>query len=146
MAVVFTVLPVSDRVASIKLAVAMASADPAVTFDPLTALGATTNPLLKKILSETVASDGLARCLLGLREASEASSINFPADDRIRARLVAETVGVMPQLTAVRDAGTGRAFLQVTAGTTSGGATAVTKAFVELEVVLANCKPDGSAI
>jgi len=102
--------------------------------------------MLRKVLSELVASDNAARVLMGLREAADANPITFPPDQRIRAFLTAERPGVMPQLTAVRDAGTGRAFLQVAAGTTSAGAVAVTNAIVTIELVPNMVKADGSSL
>jgi hypothetical protein len=150
MAVVFTLLNGGNQDNRLQYCVTMASADPAVLKDPLPDVGAG-QVLLRKVLSELVAAsigpgapDGFARALLGLREETETGAAF--ADQRVRVSMVPERVGVMPSVTAVRDAGTGRAFLSVQAGTTSAGALAVTKVILTLELLQDNMKADGSSV
>ncbi len=137
MAVVFTLLTPGNSDTRVQYQMTMVAADPQVLHNVFADLGAG-QAKLRKVLGEAVASDAAARVLLGLRAAADSAL----GDQRMRVTYVTQTAGLMPAITALRDAGTGLAFLAVTAA----GAGASTEGILTLEIIEENQKADGSSV
>lgn len=99
------------------------------------------NIALRSVLLEAVADDATARARLGLR-----SLAADPVDNRIVVKMVTLTAGIPPAVEAVRDAGTGRAFLRITPAAALAGVVAASPTKITFELDPTNQRRDGGTI